>query len=76
MVEKGIIQHNYMGIVIKHFKDPFQTASIYNVKLFFVSIIKSTKLLLEILLGRCSFSSRGTDLASSVGVPLGGTLKQ
>lgn len=35
MVEKGIKQHNYLGIVIKHFKDPFQTASIYNVKLFF-----------------------------------------
>ena len=28
------------------------------------------------VLGRCSYSSRGTDLVSSVGVPLGGALKK
>ena len=28
------------------------------------------------LLGRCSYSSRGTDLVSSVSVPLGGALKK
>ena len=28
------------------------------------------------VLGRCSYSSRGTDLVSSVSVPLGGALKK
>ena len=29
-----------------------------------------------LVLGRCSYSSRGTDLVSSVSVPLGGALKK